>query len=129
MCTDKQAGHRGIRVFGDYTNAMTNQMKNRSIQSQALNMNKTKNRTMQNAPTTHDSYGSGSSLFNHLPRMAVPHFLQGTSDGPRSQCLQATILVFRLFTTSQSDRPQISQAPRELKSWKWSHFGHFTAET
>jgi hypothetical protein len=112
---------------------MTNQMKNRSIQLQALNMNKTKNRTMQNVPSvtiTKTSVPSGSSLFNHLPRMAAPHFSQRTSDGPRSQCLQATIVPpEKASETFQSDRPQVLQAPRELKSWKWSHLGHCMAET
>jgi len=74
--------------------------------------------------------GGGGSFTNHLPRMVAPHFSQGTSDGPRSQCGQATILPpEKASETSQSDRPQVLQGPRELKSWKWSHLGHFTAET
>jgi hypothetical protein len=65
-----------------------------------------------------DSGSEGGSLTSQLPRMVAPHFSHGTSDGPRSQCGQAIIVPpEKAPEATQSDRPQVSQAPRELKSW------------
>jgi hypothetical protein len=82
------------------------------------------------APQAGQAGPVGRESSSHLPRMVAPHFSHGTSDGPRSQCGQATIVPpEKASEASQSDRPQCLQAPRELKSWKWSHLGHCTAKT
>ncbi len=68
--------------------------------------------------TNEPNGGSGSSSTSQYPSIGSPHSSQGTSGVPRSQCTQVTIISpVAAPTTSQLDRPQRGQAPRELKSW------------
>jgi len=52
----------------------------------------------------------GSCLFNQLPRMVAPHFSQGTSLKPRSQCKQ-TIDGLE-FLANNSPEPLIARSDR-----------------